>query len=162
WDQLETAQTQTFVGIEAREGSLAAIRAFADLTLPVRSPVLLVSGEAGVGKTRCVLEAVRPLPGIAALVVATDDETTAIDVVHGLVNEPTMRAVLVVDGMGVVMRARLTRLLAGAADRVRVVAIDNERQEETAPEGELRLVALGRQDVERILAANFPNVPNEQ
>jgi hypothetical protein len=161
WDQFETAQAPTFVGIEAREAFLAAIRAFADLTRPVRSPVLLISGEAGVGKTRCVLEAVRPLPGIAALVVATDDETTAVDVVHCLVNEPSLRAVFVVDGMGVAMRTRLARLLARDAARLRVIAIDNERQDEPAPDGEFRLGALGRQDVERILTANFPEVPNE-
>jgi hypothetical protein len=162
WDQIETTQAHTFVGIEAREPSLAAIRAFADLTQPVRSPVLLVSGEAGVGKTRCVLEAVRSLPGIGALLVATDDETTAVDVVHRLVNESSSRAVFVVDGMGGVTRMRLARLLARDADRIRVIAIDNERQDEPAPEGELRLSALGRQDVGRILAANFPDLPNEQ
>src|SRR5262249_16748878 len=159
---LETAQAPTFVVIEAREGSLAAIRAFADLTRPVMSPVLLISGEAGVGKTRCVLEALRPLPGIAALVVATDDETTAFDVVRRLVNERSWRAVFVVDGMRGATRTRLARLLARDADRLRVITIDNERQDEPAPEGELRLGALGRQDVEQILAANFPDVPNEQ
>jgi hypothetical protein len=162
WDRLETAQAQTFVGIEAREASLAAIRAFADLTRPVRSPVLLISGEAGVGKTRCVLEAVRPLPGIAALVVATDDETTAVEVVHRLVNEPSLRAIFVVDEMGGATSTRLARLLVGDANRLRVIVIDNERQDEPAPEGELRLGALGRQDVERILAANYPEVSGEQ
>src|SRR5262249_14365498 len=150
WDQLETAQAQMFVGIEAREAFLAAIRAFADLTRPVRSPVLLISGEAGVGKTRCVLEAVRPLPGIAPLVMATDDEMTAVNVVHCLVNERALRAVLVVDGMGGATRIRLAHLLARNADRLRVIAIDNERQDEAAPEGELRLGALGRRDVEQI------------
>jgi hypothetical protein len=162
WDQIESAQTQTFVDVQARETAVGAIREFADLSRPVRSPVLVISGEAGVGKTRCVLEAVRSLAGIAALVVATDDEAAAVDVVHRLLNERSLRALFVIDGLRGPTRVRLVRLLGSYADRLRVIAIDNERQDEQAPEGELRLGALGRQDVERVLAANFPEVTSEQ
>jgi hypothetical protein len=161
WDRTASAQSPTFVPVEIRRGVSAAIRGFADLTQPARNPVLTVAGEAGVGKTRCVLEALRPLPGIPALVVATDDERTAVELIQRLMNDRTSRAVFVVDGMDVATRARLCQLLTADVHRLRVIAIDNERREVAAAEGEVRLGPLDRQEVERILAANFPAVPNE-
>ncbi len=161
WERMASAQSPTFVPVEIRQAASAAIRRFADLAQPARDPVLTVGGEAGVGKTRCVLEAVRALPGIAALVVATDDERTAVELIQRLVNDRTSRAVFVLDGTDVATRARLCQLLAADVHRLRVIAVDNERREAAAAEGEVRLRPLDRQDVERILAANFPAVPNE-
>jgi hypothetical protein len=161
WDRMASAQSPTFVAVETRQAASEVIRDFADLAQPVRDPVLTIGGEAGVGKTRCVVEGLRPLPGIAALMVATDDVHAAIEVIQRLLNDRTTRAVFVVDGMDVTTRDRLGRLLAADAHRLRVIAIDNERREGAAPAGEVRLGPLNRPDLERILGANFPGIPHE-
>jgi len=167
WGRVETAQAETFVAIDSRQAATSAIGQFADLAQPTCQPVLTISGEAGVGKTRCVLEALRTVPGIEALVVTSDvvtsdDERAAADLIRQLVSELRFRAIFVVDGMGTATRATVARLLTADAGRLRVIAIDNNRQDDPAPEGEIRLGPLQRQDVERILAANFPAIPNEQ
>jgi hypothetical protein len=162
WDRIASAQAPTFVGSESRQGVTSAIQAFADLSRPGGSPMLTISGEAGIGKTRYVLEALRPVPGMAALVVESNDVNAAVQVIHHLLHQPTQRAIFVIDGMSVAARSRLSRVLAAEAHRLRVIAIDNERQEDSLPEGEIRLEPVERQDLERILAASFPGIPNEQ
>jgi hypothetical protein len=162
WARLESAESPTFVEVESRHAATAALRAFADLAIPAREPVLTVSGEAGIGKSRCVVESLRTVPGIGALVVATDDESAAVDVINQVLREPDYRAICVVDGLSAATRSRLSRLLAADVGRLRVIAIDNERRDEPLAEGEIRLAPLERQDVERILAANFPKIPNER
>lgn len=161
WDHSESAQTPTFVPVETRQAAATAIREFSDLSRPAYGPILTVSGEAGVGKTRCVIEALRTLPGVAALLVATDNENAAAELAHQLVNNPAARAILVVDGMGIATRTRLNRFLGAHVDRVRVIAIDNERQDEVSPEGEVRLRPLKLPDLNRVIERNFPDIPRE-
>jgi hypothetical protein len=67
WDRIASAQAPTFVASESRHGVTSAIQAFADFGRPVRSPVLTISGEAGIGKARNSLEALLPPPSIAAI-----------------------------------------------------------------------------------------------
>ncbi len=161
WDRLERAQAPNFVASESRRPFDATIRQFADFALPVGSPVLTVSGEAGIGKTRSIVEAIRPLPGTAALLIATDDVRLADEVLHLLLNDRTYQALFVVDGMDTPTRTRIANRLAADANRIRLIAIDNERREDSAPDGEVKLPMLQPLEVDKILEANFPQVPNE-
>src|SRR5579883_2754688 len=62
WDRAEVSLTPRYVPVPARAEIQTAIRRHADLSRPADRAVLPVSGEAGVGKTRLVLEALRGLP----------------------------------------------------------------------------------------------------
>lgn len=161
WDRRETSHTPNFVELKSHQASQTAIRAFADFSKPADRPVLVVSGAAGVGKTRCLLEALRGVPGCGATTVVADDEGAAVDAVTRLANEPKATALLVVDGMAVSTRSRVNQKLKADTDRLRVIAIDNERAEEQSADGEIRLEPLTHADINLILDANFPAIGPE-
>lgn len=86
----------------------------------------------------------RESPGTVAAVVVGPGEAAAVEAITRLAADLKTVALFVVDGMTAATRSRVSRLLAAASQRLRVIAVDNDRVEEQVPEGEVRLAGLSR------------------
>lgn len=162
WTRQECGIAPTYVTVQAWAEPTERVRRHADLAQPAGSPVLAISGEAGVGKTRLVLEAVRGLAGSRAVLLYTDRQEEADRLIELLARDPSAQAVLVADECSVPTRVRMQQQIGLHANRLRVLAIDNESTEPTPSGDELRLSQPDAQAVEAILVANFPDVPMQQ
>ena len=120
------------------------------------SALLTVSGDAGVGKTRTVFEAIAAMAEVAHLTLYMDDEDNALGVARAVANYPNLYAVLVADECLESTAFRLGKILQGVENRVRLVTIDNAL--ELMDKSELRLNRLSTSTVEKIVEANFPNI----
>jgi len=74
-----------------------------------------------------------------------------------LVNHPTTRAILVVENCTQFIREELKKLLRGLSERFRVIAIGNAQDSSTGLA--LALPKLDGRDLQRIVEANFPDIP---
>ena len=157
WQQEITGLTPQFVSIEAWEAAVRAIREHVDFSLRV-STVLTIQGEAGVGKTRCTCEALSQQAAHHALLAYTSDEKFALELAQLIARDARAQAILVADECSLETRDRLRQLLPGCADRLRVIAIDNSLQR-AGGAGEVRLVRITSQEVDAILARNYPALP---
>ncbi len=162
WAEEITHETRHFVPVSAWQERMRAIHSHADLGQPCSGVVLIVQGEAGVGKTRCVYESLGDRGANRSLVVYTSNYEEAEKLAEFLGNNDPFRAILVVDECPVTSWVRLERLLTAHAGRVRVIAIDNSSQEGPTSPVEIRLVKMANDEVEAILRENFPVLPNER
>jgi len=117
---------------------------------------LTVSGDAGVGKSRTVFEAIAALPDVAQLTLYTDDEDNALALARAMANHQELYAVLVADECLDSTAFQLAKILQGVEHRVRLITIDNAL--ERANSAELRLNRMSDSTVEKIVEANFPSI----
>ncbi len=144
------------------DNHLRTIREFADFSRTPPRAVLSVRGEAGVGKTRCVYEAVASDPANRALVAYTTSETDAETLASQLAGNLDAMALIIADECGQGIAIRMDRRLLAHSKRLRVIAIDNQQQSEQTSIGELRLSRLTGSDVLKILEINFPGITRDR
>ena len=161
WGNDITAETPHFVPVAAWQAVMDLIRNHADLSKPCTHVVLTIQGEAGVGKTRCVYEALRIASQNHARLVYTRDEVEAGRVAHILANNDRF-AIIVADECTVQARVDLERRLQQHCSRIRVIAIDNTLQYKPTGTGEIHLQRLAEAEVEKILEEHFPALPWER
>jgi hypothetical protein len=159
WGNRERAQTKIFIETEESTVISGNIRKHLDWGRKATSAGLTISGDAGVGKSRTVYEAIAALQAIAPMVLYTDDEEHALDVARALANETEPRAahaILVADECQDATAYRLAKQLKGIEHRVRLITIDNAL--ERPSQGELRLNRLPTNTVNAIVSANFEDI----
>lgn len=156
WQNRERAVTKIFVDTPGAGVIFENVRSHLDWRNKPTSALLTVSGDAGVGKTRTVFEAIAAIPEVAHLTLYMDDEDNALDVARAMANYPNLYAVLVADECLESTAFQLGKILQGVEHRVRLVTIDNAL--ERMDKSELRLNRLSTSMVEKIVEANFPNI----
>jgi hypothetical protein len=154
--------TNHYHPVPAWADKLQTIREFADFSRQPSRAVLPIRGEAGVGKTRCVYEALLLNQGIKSVVVYTTNESDAEDLANQLTANPELTALIVADECSQLTAVKLDRNLRAHSKRLRVISIDNQQQSEQTSLGELRLDRLTRDDVEKILAINYQGLPPDR
>lgn len=159
WRQNIASETN-YVEMQQSRETFTRLQQHVDFGHGVPEAVFTVQGEAGVGKTRLVYEALASLPQVCNLVLYTDDESNALGLVQMLTSHPTARAIIVADECSIDYRMRLSSRLSGFSDRVRVVAIDNQGSRENYL-GEAWLTKLTDDQVEQVLGSTFPHIPAE-
>jgi hypothetical protein len=119
-----------------------------------------VLGEAGVGKTRLVLEALRDTPDLRPLVIYADDPQSlqSDGAVSQLEADPQVRAILLVDECSPGERAKLlNRITSACRARVCVVTIYNQWSEQDEGDQRLDTPRLAVEHVEKILSTYVPS-----
>ena len=154
--------TSHYHPVAAWADELQTIREFADFSRTPSRAVLPIRGEAGVGKTRCVYEALVLDEGIQSVVVYTTNESDAEALANHLAGNSEMKALIVADECSQMTAVKLDRTLRAHSKRLRVISIDNQQQSEQTSLGELRLSRLTSHDVEKILAINFQGLPPDR
>ena len=157
WKAEITRETPWFVEVAGWAQAVAIIRHHVDFSHKPAS-LLTIHGEAGVGKTRCVYQALEAVAGIDALVVYTADEVAAREFANTVARDPRARAVLVADECEAETRQTLVALQRAHPDRLRILAIDNSLQSGPGSAGEVRLTRITEDEVETILERNFPGI----
>ena len=156
WQNRERSQTKIFVDTPGSGVVFENVRSHLDWSKKPTSALLTVSGDAGVGKTRTVFEAIAAMPEVAHLTLYMDDEDNALGVARAVANYPNVYAVLVADECLESTAFQLGKILQGVENRVRLVTIDNALERGNQPE--LRLNRLTTSTVEKIVETNFPNI----
>ena len=156
WRNRERALTKTFVATPESATIFENIQSHIDWKNKPSSVRLTVSGDAGVGKSRTVFEAIAALPEVAPLVLYADDEDKALDLARAMANHQNLYAVLVADECPDATAFQLAKILQGVENRIRLITIDNAL--EGADKSELRLSKISTPQVEKIATANFPNI----
>jgi hypothetical protein len=156
WQNRERAVTKTFVATPESDVIFENVRQHLDWSIKPTTPRLTVSGDAGVGKSRTVLEAIAALPEIAPLTLYMDDEDKALDVARAIANHQHLYAVLVADECLDATAFQLAKILQGTQHRVRLITIDNAL--ERMGNSDLRLSRIGTAIVEKIVETNFPDI----
>ncbi len=156
WLNNERAATKTFVATAESAVIFESVRSHLDWNNKVNTARRTISGDAGVGKSRTVCEAIASLHEVSPLVLYTDDEDNALGIARALANEHELYAVIVADECLDASAFQLAKILQGVEHRVRLVTIDNAL--ERADKSELRLHKLPTPTVEKIVAENFPDI----
>jgi hypothetical protein len=162
WRTEITYQTPHFVLVGAWQGAMEVLRKHANLTEPCHRVLLRVQGVAGVGKTRCVYEALAAREENQALVVYTRNEMEAEKIADILANDHRFRGFIVADECSVPWQVRIEKRLESHQSRLRVIAIDNTLQEEPSGAGEIRLDRMSDAEVEQILERHFSQLSPER
>lgn len=162
WGQSVRAVTPAFVAATGFGSTKEIVLAHADFAKEVRSPVLTLYGAPGAGKTRAAYECLAELPAAASVVLYTTSEDDALELANMLVNQPGARAILVADECSLATGQKLARTLMGFRDRVRCLCIDNDVDRIATPAPELVIPKLGSMDLEKILRANFKEIPYDR
>jgi hypothetical protein len=156
WQNRERAFTKTFVATPESTVIIQNVQSHVDWKNKPTMGRLTVSGDAGVGKSRTVFEAIASLNEVAPLTIYTDDEDKALDLARAMANDQNLYAVLVADECLDATAFQLAKILQGVERRVRLITIDNAL--ERMDRSELRLNRLSTPTVEKIVEANFPNI----
>jgi hypothetical protein len=156
WQNRERAVTKTFVATPESAVIFKNVQSHLDWKNKPTTARLTVSGDAGVGKSRTVFEAIAALPEAAPLALYTDDEDKALDLARAMANHQNLYAVIVADECLDPTAFQLAKILQGVEHRVRLVTIDNAL--ERADKSGLRLNVMSTLTVEKIVEANFPNI----
>jgi hypothetical protein len=156
WQNRERAVTKTFVATPESAVIFKNVQSHLDWKNKPTTTRLTVSGDAGVGKSRTVFEAIAALPGVAPLALYTDDEDKALDLARAMANHQNLYAVIVADECLDATAFQLAKILQGVEHRVRLITIDNAL--ERADKTELRLNRISTSTVEKIVEVNFPNI----
>jgi hypothetical protein len=156
WKNQERAETKTFVETQETNVIFDSVQRHLDWSKKLTTPRLTISGDAGVGKSRTVFEAIAALSDIAPLTLYMDDENNALNVARAVANYSNLYAVLVADECLDATAFQLARILQGTQHRVRLITIDNALEGSGGPE--LRLSRIGTTTVEKIVETNFPNI----
>ncbi len=158
WGGSITDLTHQFVPVVAWEGVRGEVLKHIALSQDVPDVLLPITGQSGVGKTRSTFEALASVPGMAALVVYTEDEDIGHRIANALANDERLQAVLVVDECSPDARVQLTKTLRGRTKSVRVIAIDASGTV-AGIRPEMEIPKMSREVLESILEKNYPGVP---
>lgn len=161
WHRDFRSVTREFVPALAWTAMADDVRRHVDFTRPTAIPTLTVQGEAGVGKSRSICEALLGDPARDALVAVTSDEKDALAFARVVAQDHQTRAILVADECSINFRVDIARVAEPCADRLRLVLIDNSLQRE-GQAGEIRLNRLQSGEVDTILERNFPDLPADR
>jgi len=161
WQKSIRDVTPQYVWVPAWRPVEESIRTHVRMDSDPMEAVLLIQGEAGVGKTRMTFEVLADSPGLDGLVLYTDDERHAQEVARQLANDDNLKAVLVVDECSVQARLGLEGILRGHRSRIRIIAIDNSGERPPSSSPEYTLTRIQREIVHTILDTNFPLVSLE-
>jgi hypothetical protein len=156
WLNRERAVTKTFVATPESAVIFENVQSHLDWKKKPNSARLTISGDAGVGKSRTVFEAIAAIPEVAPLVLYTEDEDKALDLARAMANHQNLYAVIVADECLDETAFQLTKILQGVESRVRLITIDNAL--EGIDRSELRLSRISTSEVEKIAEANFPDI----
>jgi hypothetical protein len=159
WGQSITSSTRQFVDVAAWAPVRQRLLEHLDWSRDCPDVVVSLEGEAGVGKTRLVYEVLTALSGSDSVVLYTLHEQVAERVASALANDATARAILVADECSRRTRLRLSQILRGHRGRVRVIALDNTGSPPPAGAEASWMERIPDETVARILAENFPDVP---
>lgn len=157
WAGQATAVMPRFVGTAGASTVAKAIEEHVDWSHRPPEIALTIYGEAGVGKTRSVYEAIASQKNNRELVIYTRDEAVARKIAVGLANDADANAVLIADECLPASLHAIQETLGGTEGRIRLITIDNA-QERRSLNPQLELSKLSQVEVEGVLAANFPNV----
>lgn len=124
--------------------------------------MIIVQGEAGVGKTRIVCEAVSRLGSAKSLVLYTDNDERAVALAERVAVQNGCQAILVADECGLDARVKIENVLRPHRNRARVICIHNTGQRSPIPRGEVIVPKPPPQVVETILKQNYPGIPAER
>ncbi len=160
WHRDFRSFTREFVPSAVWTAMADKVRRHVDFTRPA-IPTLTIQGEAGVGKSRSVCEALLGDPAQDALVAITSDEKDALEFARFVAQDHQTRAILVADECSINFRVDLARVAEPCSDRLRLVLIDNSLQREGGM-GEIRLDRLESGEVDTILERNFPGLPADR
>ncbi|MFO0957624.1 MAG: hypothetical protein U0800_09195 [Isosphaeraceae bacterium] len=150
--------TERYHPVSDWDGHIRTIREFADFSRVPSRAVLSVRGEAGVGKSRCVYEALANDASNRAIVVYTTSETDAEALANQLASNHEAMALIVADECSQAVAIRMDRSLRAHSKRLRIITIDNQQQSEQTSIGELRLSRLTGDDVSKVLEINYPDI----
>ncbi|MCC6809182.1 MAG: hypothetical protein IT381_17275, partial [Deltaproteobacteria bacterium] len=154
WMRKERAGLPSFVELPERAPAVADIRAFIAATPPTM-PVLSLRGPIGSGTSRLAAET---LEACAPRVIFIADASLALRLATSLLNHPAASAILVVEHCPAIVRMRLADLLSAEKQRIRALVIDEPSE---LPAGmEVTISALESSDVQKVIDANFKNVPS--
>ena len=156
WQNRERAVTRIFVPTSESAVIFENVKSHLAWENKRTTARLTVSGDAGVGKSRTVFEAIAALPEVAPLTLYTDDEDNALEVARAMANHKELYAVLVADECLDTTAFQLAKILQGVEHRVRLITIDNALERSNT--AELRLSRMLDSTVEKIVEANFPNI----
>lgn len=162
WKESITAVTAAFISVPTWEPLWDRIQKHVDFAIKPTSALQVVQGKAGVGKTRMTYEVLASTPGASSLVLYCSDGAKAVEVVQQLLNQKELRAIVVADESDPEDRLRLSELVRGSWQRLRVIAIDNSEVQTLGREPELTVDNMPESTLQEVLAANFPEVPAER
>ena len=155
WKTNVRAQVPTYVRLESRAQIDDALADYVDFSKAPRDSVFRIQGGAGVGKTRGVFEDLNLNSQIRDLVLYCDSGRRAWDLVTQLIRDEGARAIIVADECRIAEYEKLTRIVTGSENRIRVIAIDNQGIKEASLGTEYHLEKISEDDLEKILEANF-------
>lgn len=125
WGRDATAFVRDFVPVTAWETSMASLAEFCDLgAKPPATSVSAFQGEAGVGKTRLVYEAIRRKPAAIPLVLYTTSQEQATELAKHLSRASESYGIIVADECGLSARVEIEKILAPHRHRARAICID--------------------------------------
>ena len=156
WKRNARSTTETFISTPESDVIVKMVQNHVRWTTAPSTARLTVSGDAGVGKTRTVFEAIASLPEMSPLVIYVADESKALERATAAVNDGEQYVVIVADECRDRAASQLESMLQGNESRVRLVTIDNalERMDAT----DLRLQKVSATTLEKIVEANFPHI----
>ena len=156
WATSLRATTPQFVETNPWKAMALRIRAHVDDSQPAIG-ILTIHGEAGVGKSRSVCEALLGKESLQALVVVTGDEDAAMGLATAISHDSNMSAILVADECTLTTRHKLGTLARGLSPRLRIIALDNSLQSDESAE-DIRITQLEDGEVDEILRLNFAHI----
>lgn len=162
WSKSLISVTPVFVPASGFDSTKTTVLEHVDFGKQVRSPVLTLYGTPGAGKTRAAFECLREIPVATSLVLYTSSEDEVLELANMLANEQRAYAIVVVDECSISMREKLVRTLMGSRGRIRCVCIDNDADRSRTESPELVIQKLGSSDLEKVLRANFSEIPYDR
>ena len=157
-----TRTTQTYVENPEWSSFQKEIDSYIDFSNQPARPVLSIQGKAGVGKTRMVSETLLKNPHAAKSAVYSNNDVDVESLVHTLVASPNSRAIIIADECSLESKMRISDAIAGHLNRLRVIAIDNRGETARTIDPQLSLKEIPDDLVQKILRANFKDVPDDR
>jgi hypothetical protein len=156
WSINERAKTPRFVPTTQTTLIRDRVREYLDWSRTPSTQKLTISGGAGIGKTRTVLEALAETQDAEALVFYTDDEDNALRLAQNLANHHDAYAILVADECVDSVAFQIGRIVQGFEHRIRIITIDNAL--DVTDRTDLRLEPLPFDKIGEVLTENFGEV----
>jgi hypothetical protein len=159
WRPNITEATRTYVALQDRSETFAAIRTHASLDRMPNRVDMVLEGEPGIGKTRLAYEALMH-EGADQLVLYTSDERAATMAVSTLANSDSA-GILVADECSDLARVSMASTLSGHRARVRLICINAPTPRSPFDGEQPWLAKMSTSDVDEILRVNFPEVSTD-
>jgi hypothetical protein len=122
--------------------------------------IFRVTGLSGIGKTRMVFEALSPNDLSNRVIYVTADQFRSSSLYITLQNYENMSAVLVIDECDHPHHDEVVRSFSGRGPRLAFFTISHDIGNVPPPARSYKLDPLGRDEMEKILKAELPSLPN--